>query len=431
MEGSKMSYIDSKGRYVMTDEEKKKEKETKKCGCPKGYKCLCNYHPSEEKVGIINSLLDTDWYKISMGQVVLFFFPSATAEYRFILREDVEFPEGFDIKLKEEIAHMATLQLSPTEYEWLASNPNIYRYYLDWFKNYRFNPNEVYIGFENKKLDIRILGSWKSAIYWEVPLLAAISELYFSMTGQNISSRMVLDRILDYKAEPMVGMPFIEFGTRRRLSFEAQNQVINAFLNSKAKDDIKGTSNPYFAMKYIIPVVGTYAHEAVMAMQSIWDVSSCDSDWLGYWKVLYGKSLNIALTDTISTEYFLKTVEDTMFHMLDGFRQDSGDPIKIGWQMVDKWKLLGIDPKTKSIVFSDNLNPAKARAIWDEFKDITNVVFGVGTNFTNDFGPKPLNMVIKMVSMNGIPVVKLSDEPGKHTGDAETIEHVTSELKLF
>jgi nicotinate phosphoribosyltransferase len=378
---------------------------------------------------IINSILDSDFYKFSMGQVVLFFFKGLPVKYKFILRNPIEFPDGFGSRLQDEINHLATLKLTNDEYKWLATNPNIYRYYLDWLSTYQFNPEEVEVIFTDNKLELTIEGPWERTIYWEVPLLAIISELYFSMTNQTVDSRAVLDRTLE-KGKQLAGIPFVDFGTRRRLSFNAHDHVINGFINSESKGNFIGTSNPYFARKYGIWIIGTYAHEAIMAMQALVGVEDCNSAWLEYWKVVYGKMLNVALGDTLTTDYFLNSTNDVMFNLLDGIRQDSGDPIEIGWKIVNKWRELGIDPKTKNIVFSDNLNPDKVKVIWDTFKDITMPIFGVGTNLTNDFGPKPLNMVIKMIEADGKPVVKLSDDKGKYTGDLETIEKVKKELKI-
>jgi len=382
-----------------------------------------------ENKHIINSLLDTDIYKFYMSQVALFFFPNMRVKYQFILREDRNFPDGFDRRLQEEINHLATLKLSPEEYLWLKNNPNIYSHYLNWFNQYRFNPSDVTITFINNKLGLTIEGLWMGVALWEVPLLAIISELFFEMTEEPIQSRVFWDASKK-KGKELVDIPFVEFGTRRRLSFSAQHNVIMALTCSHSNGNIVGTSNPYFAMKNRIWVVGTYAHEAPMAMQSLVDPKTADAVWLKYWKTMYGKMLNVALSDTLTTDHFLNSVDDTMFRLLDGIRQDSGNPVEIGNKIIKKWESLGIDPKTKNIVFSDNLNPKKTRVLWDVFKDKTNPIFGIGTNLTNDFGVTPLNMVIKMTQANGKPVVKLSDDLGKASGSPIVVEAFKKELGI-
>lgn len=376
---------------------------------------------------IINSLLDTDIYKIYMGQAALFFFPNVKVKYQFMLREDRIFPDNFDVRLREEIAHLSTLRLYPNEYKWLKNNPNIYTQYLNWFSSYHFDPNEVKIGFDENELSIDIEGPWIRTIYWEVPLLAIISELYFSMCGDKLPT---VKPFMLRKGKQLEGIPFVEFGTRRRFSFQAQESAIYGLQQSQSKGNLIGTSNPYFAMRYQILVIGTYAHEAIMVMQALGlptIPSSCDQIWLECWKTMYGKSLNVALSDTLTTDHFLKTVEDRMFHLLDGIRQDSGDPIEVGKKILTKWDNLGIDPMIKNIVFSDNLNPEKVVRIWDFFKDKTLPIFGIGTNLTNDFGPKPLNMVIKVIEANGIPVIKISDDPRKSTWDDIAVKHFKEE----
>lgn len=382
-----------------------------------------------ENKHIINSLLDNDWYAFTQSQVVYFFFQKVQVKYRFILRDSVIFPEGFDKRLQDEINHLSTLKLTEDEYKWLKNNPNMYNYFLEWYKGYQFNREEVKITFENSQLGVEIEGNWMSCIFWETPILAIISELYFSMTGQTVDIRTVLDKTLE-KGEQLAGIPFVEFGTRRRFSFEAQNHVINGFLNSKSKDNFVGTSNPYFSMKYKMWIVGTYSHQAVQSMQVLDNVENCDNAWLVYWRTLYGKMLNVALTDTLTTDHFLNSVDDILFRLLDGFRIDSGDPILIGWKIIKKLQSLGIDPKTKNIVFSDNLNPEKVKILWGIFSEVCQPIFGIGTNLTNDFGPKPLNMVIKMVECNGKSVIKLSDDITKCCGDAATIEKVKKELGI-
>jgi len=374
-------------------------------------------------------MLDTDWYKITMGQVVHFFFPKVEVKYKFILRSDVKFPDGFDKKLQAEIYHLATLKLSPSEYDWLSKNKTMYNYYLQWFSTYHFDPAEVKISFENNKLGITIEGLWERTIYWEVPLLAIISELYFQETqlDKEFVRNSIVSKIIQLKE-----IPYIEFGTRRRFSYDVHDKFLQEVFSTLATfpSGLIGTSNPHFAMRHGFNVIGTYAHEAIMAMQALYGCKEADSSWLDYWKVLYGKELNVALSDTLTTNYFLKSIADITFQMLDGIRQDSGDPIHIATLILDKWCELGIDPKTKSIVFSDNLNPDKARSIWNIFKRTTNPIFGIGTNLTNDFGVKPLNMVIKLVEANGCQVIKLSDDTCKHTGDPELIKYTKDDLGI-
>jgi nicotinate phosphoribosyltransferase len=392
---------------------------------------------------ILNSILDTDWYKLTMGQVVYFFFRGINVRYKFINRNNTPFPDGFDKLVQEEVNNMVKLQLTVDERKWLESNPNIYPSYLDWLFSYQYDPKEVKISQKDGQLEITIEGPWERTIYWEVPLLSIISELYH----KDCKPTPEWQDIISSKGS-VLEFPFADFGTRRRFSYEVQNFLVSELkgvCNNKRKPEHQyflGTSNPHFAMKYNIPVIGTYAHEAVMAMEVIENIEGANWTWLSKWKMVYGKHYNIALSDTLTTEYFLKQMPPVWGVLLDGIRQDSGDPIEIGNKIIKRWEELKINPKIKKIIFSDNLTPDKAQKIYDTFKDITNPVFGIGTNLTNDCGYPPLNMVIKMSDvfwryvspvthkpdLRWIPVVKLSDDKGKYTGDINTIERIKKGL---
>jgi nicotinate phosphoribosyltransferase len=192
----------------------------------------------------------------------------------------------------------------------------------------------------------------------------------------------------------------------------------------------KGTSNPYFAMKYKLNPIGTYAHEAVMAMQVMYGAKDSNLAWMEYWCKEYDGYMRIALTDTLTTDIFLRDFDYKTANEFAGVRQDSGDPFEFGEKLIQHYEKLGIDPKTKKIVFSDSLDADKAVALHERFSDRIQCVMGIGTHLTNDCGHKPLNMVIKLTAFGGKPVVKLSDDKGKHTGNPETIEKIKNELGI-
>jgi nicotinate phosphoribosyltransferase len=371
-----------------------------------------------------------------MSQVIYFNFLDASVKYKFINRnKEDKFPRGFDKRLRKEIRHLATLRLTQYEKDWLLKQNSIYPEFVDWFEKYRFNPKEVKVKLVKGDLQVEIEGSWLRTIFWEVPLLAIISELYYKMLGCTTDWPYVNKMMRGKRVK--LAFPFADFGTRRRFSYDVQDRLVKtmkAVLYEDGQDQITnlhflGTSNPHFAMKYRVTPIGTYAHEAPMFMQVFGCIEASNNHWLTLWRELYGKQYSIMLTDTLTTDYFLDHMPGKFFRMMDGVRLDSGDPIKVGQKVLNFYKAQGIDPKHKKFVWSDNLNPETAKKIYGQFKDKTNCIFGIGTNLTNDCGQKPLNMVIKLDMVNGQYVVKLSDDKGKHTGNPVIIARVKETIK--
>jgi nicotinate phosphoribosyltransferase len=383
---------------------------------------------------IITSLLDTDWYKLTMGQLVFHQFPDAKASYCFINRGKTEFPPEFAEHLKYELQLLSHVQLTYEEWVWLADQFVLSQDYIDWLSNHRFNPKQVKITQTDGNLDITIEGPWVETILWEVPLMAIISELYFRLTGKTYDPH---ESFLSIKAKAeklnAAGVKWSDFGTRRRFSKDTQADV-NAYM-SVFKGFI-GTSNPYFAMKYNIWPIGTYAHEAVMAMQALYNAEDSNKKWMEHWLKEYclNPQMLIALTDTLTTDVFLRTYKFDLLRKFVGVRQDSGNPHEFAKKIIQYYKDNNVNPKTQKIIFSDGLDVDKAIAIHNEFKDEIQCVMGIGTNLTNDCGYKPLNMVIKLTAIDfgdGFkPVVKLSDDEGKHTGSPERILEVKKELQI-
>jgi nicotinate phosphoribosyltransferase len=283
-------------------------------------------------------------------------------------------------------------------------------------------------------LTIQIDGYWYRTIHWEVVLMAIVSELYFKMTGQVMASD-AFERI-DKKAKKLEDAEcfWSDFGTRRRFSFEVQNEVVSRMKGHKG---FLGTSNPYLAMIHDVNVIGTSAHEATMAMQAIYGVRNSNRKWLEHWYNFYRGVLGIALTDTITTDIFLKDFDSLIARIYDGVRHDSACPYVWGDKMIKHYQSLAIDPKSKTLVFSDGLDTDKFIEISQSFKEsVHRVIGGIGTHFSNDVGVKPLNIVIKLaevsvnVSSPTIDVVKLSDTPGKHNGSPAAIVNVQYQLGI-
>lgn len=385
---------------------------------------------------IISSILDTDFYKLTQQQVVYHNFAGAIAVYSFINRGENNFPPNFSEELRIQINALSTIRLTLEELNWLKTLQCFKEDYLDYLKRFRFNPNEIEIQQDDKKLILSIKGKWENAILWEVPLMAIISELYFKLTDKTYDEKLFSIKT-ENKAIRMseCGVKWSDFGTRRRFSKDTQDSL-NCIMSKYVDKGFLGTSNPYFAMKYGLIPIGTYAHEAVMAMQVKYNAEDSNNKWMEHWLQEYGnnKGLLTALTDTLTTDVFLRHFDRELASKFAAVRQDSGPPIIFGVKMIEHYKRLGIDPKTKRIVFSDSLDTDKACALQERFSKEIDCVMGIGTHLSNDCGHKPLNMVIKLVAIDfgeGLEdVVKLSDDEGKYTGNTDRIKSVKEELGI-
>jgi len=374
---------------------------------------------------MLNSLLDTDLYKLTMQQAVLQRYPTVEARYRFIDRGGVTFPPGFALRVRRAVQELATLRLTATEIDWLRSIQFLGSDYIDRLSHYRFDPQECLITRRDGQLDLTIQGPWWRTILWEVPLMAIISELWFSdAIPYPRATRRQRNRD---KAQRLQRIQFADFGTRRRFSAANQQEVLEDLL-SIASPSCIGTSNVHLARLLGLHAIGTHAHEWFMQHGATVGYTRANAAALDAWFDVYGGALGIALTDTYTVDMFLRCFSAERAARFAGVRHDSGDPFVFADRIIRHYQDLQIDPLTKTIVFSDGLNPERAIAIDQHCRDRIQTSFGIGTDLTNDVGVHPLNMVIKMVACRESsaaqwrPTVKLSDEPGKHTGDPAEIQ---------
>lgn len=385
---------------------------------------------------IINSILDLDLYKLTMQSAVIKQFPKEKVIYSFINRGGTKFPEGFGNELRYQIKKTENLRLTYDEKEWLKRTcPYFTPPYIDFLNGYQFDSSEVGIIQNNGDLEIKIEGYWYRTILWETIIMSIISELYFKMIGaephrKNIRERNNTKKASHYKFNSVF---FADFGTRRRYSYKIQKELIKDLKNFELNNhNFIGTSNVHFAHKYNLKPVGTHAHEWFMFHAAKYGYDIANKIALENWIKIFNGNLGIALTDTYTTDVFLKSFNNDLANLYDGVRHDSGDPIFFIDKIIKHYVNLGINPKNKTIVFSDSLNPDIVTKIMKHAKNKIKTSMGIGTNFTNDVGVKPLNMVIKMTSVkNGnewIPTVKLSDEPNKNSGDLNEIEIVKNSL---
>lgn len=381
-------------------------------------------------IPIIKSLLDTDFYKFTMGQVAFNQFPNVDVEYRFKCRNQANWNRDKVKRITQELHSFAELRFTKDELDYLSGLGYFKPNYIEFLRTYQPNVEHLTCGWlpNQNELAITVKGPWFSTIYWEVPLLAIVNEVYFS-DMPSITADSGLDRLtkkLDFiEKNPF---PFIDFGTRRRFSAFWHGVVTGTL---KGCPSYKGTSNVLMAKERGVTPVGTMAHEFLQVGQAL-DVPLIDSQkrMLQSWMDEYRGKLGIALTDVIGIDAFLKDFDLYFAKLYDGLRHDSGDPCDWADKVIAHYKSLGIDPKTKTLVFSDGLDFNKAHALYEKYKDQAKVTFGIGTNLTNDFaGVTPLQIVMKIVRCNGRPVAKISDSPGK--GMCEDSQYVDYLRKVF
>jgi len=376
----------------------------------------------------LHSILDNDFYKFTMQHAVVKLFPNAKAKYKFINRGQHKFPEGFAEKLKTAIANMENLQLNKAEKEYLRKTcPYLDPTYLDFLQGYRYDSSEVEVTQTGDDVSVKIAGYWYRTIMWEVPIMSLICELYYKMTNQERInneevSLVAKEKIAKYKD---LNITIADFGTRRRHSYEVHDLTIKA-LKEYGSGSFIGSSNVHLAMKYHTKPIGTHAHEWFMFHAAKYGFKMANSLGLENWSNVYRGDLGIALSDTYTSEVFFSQFDKKFTKLFDGVRHDSGDPLEFAEMTINHYKHYGIDATTKTIIFSDGLNYEKVERIAKYCKGRIGISFGVGTNFTNDVGLKPMNIVIKMTDAlpeeaKWTPVIKLSDEKKKYTGDEEMI----------
>ncbi|WP_068598263.1 nicotinate phosphoribosyltransferase [Vaginella massiliensis] len=386
---------------------------------------------------IYHSILDNDFYKITMQFAVTKLYPDVQAKYAFINRGKHEFPEGFGEELKKQVRAMAELALTKEEKKYLQDNcPYISPSYLDFLQGYRFDPDEVKITQDGTDLQVHVEGNWYRTILWEVPLLALICELYYKMTkAERISDEEVKQRTSDkIDLYNRLDANVADFGTRRRHSYEVHDLVMQELTTHTGKSFV-GTSNVHFAHKYNVKPIGTHAHEWFMFHGARFGYKIANAISLDRWvKVFYG-DLGIALSDTYTSEIFFRQFDKKHSKLFDGVRHDSGDPIEFAKMTIAHYEKMGINPLHKTIIFSDGLNSEKVETISNFCKGKIGISFGIGTNLTNDVGLRAMNIVMKLteISSYDLPwtgVVKLSDEGNKHTGKPRDIELAKEILQL-
>lgn len=388
---------------------------------------------------IITSLLDTDLYKFTMMQVVLHQFPGAQVEYKFRCRNPGIDPATGQAarnlavhvsEIRDEIRSLCSLHFQDAELAYLRSLRFIKSDFVDFLGLFKLNEKYISVtALPSGEIDITIQGPWLHTILFEIPVLAIVNEVYFRNT-QKLPDLMEGRKRLDIKigqlrSEGLSDLKIADYGTRRRFSVAWHEEVLRVLLARLGTGQspghipgvagqLAGTSNVLFAMKLGLTPLGTMAHEYLQACQAL-GPRLRDSQIYAFesWAKEYRGDLGIALSDVYGMSAFLRDFDLYFCKLFDGARHDSGDPFQWGERMIDHYIRNRVDPRTKTLIFSDALTVPRTIELYQQFKGRCQLAFGIGTNLTNDLGYEPLQIVIKMVRCNGQPVAKLSDTPSK------------------
>lgn len=392
-----------------------------------------------------------DYYKLTMGQVALERFPAAEVTFTMKNRAgDFPLSQYVDIdELRSRFDNIAAKGFTTEEITYFAGlkaqngEARFDQNYLDFLANIQLVDVDVSFDEQTNDLAINAKGPWATVSLWETVVMSEVNEQYYRnlMKANNLSVEDVWsegDRRLDEKIATLQArsdIKFSDFGTRRRFSADWHDHVIGR-LAAELPDNFVGTSNPWFAYKYDLAPIGTYAHEMPMVYAGMADAegrSPLDghTDMMNDWYDRYDADLSIALTDTFTSEFFFTDFTKEQAKSWRGLRHDSGDPIEFGEKAIAFYKENAVDPNTKTLIFSDGLDINTIIALADHFAGRINVMFGWGTTLMNDLGLRANNFVMKATNVNSIDTVKLSDNEGKHTGPTAQVNRYVDEVRLM
>lgn len=383
---------------------------------------------------IVETFLDTDFYKFTMACAIFAGLGSVPVRYALRCRtKGTRLAELVDEEaLIEQLEHVQALSFREDELDYLRTNPTcplagLFR--ADGLAELRLA--DIAIDREGDDLVIEVFGSWSDAILWETFVLSIVNELYARGLARERGRKPddlwdEGDRRLSAKIARLKGsgVRIIEFGTRRRFGREWQEHVVNE-LSAKLPKELVGTSNVALAKRYGLKPIGTMAHELFMVRAALArdddELRASQRRVLDDWTFTYGDALSIALSDTFGSDAFFRDFAGERAKRWRGVRHDSGDPFAFGERVIRFYAEQRIDPRTKTIVFSDGLDVEAILKLHERFDRRIGVLFGWGTDLTNDVGLPTLSLVMKAVEAGGRPTVKLSDDAGKHTGPPDEI----------
>ena len=369
---------------------------------------------------MFNNLLDNDLYKFSTSYAYMKLFPEAEGTFVFEDRNAKIYTQKDVEVINDSLLQMSNWEIPKDLYKELSTIHYIPKYYWEWLKSFRFDRSKIFINLDDQQhLQISVTDNLYKVTLYEIPSLYIVSE--YNSKKDGIWNEFTEQRKLSKKIHKAnkSGLVFSEFGTRRRFSSEWQERVVSTL--GEDCDTYVGTSNVYLALKYNQIPIGTFPHEWVMFHGAIYGYKMANYQSLKDWSSVYNGDLGTALMDTYTTNVFLKNFSKKQAKLFDGVRQDSGDEFLVGNAVINRYKQLGIDPTTKTIIFSNALDFDKYEDIANYFKGRIKVSAGIGTNLTNNCCPSNIVMKLYKVRMSEREdwqnCIKLSDDFGKYFGD--------------
>lgn len=393
---------------------------------------------------IITHLTDNDLYSFTVNYFYMIKLPRAVGRYKFVDRNHTTYPKGFKDKVIHEIEEMSNIRIQEEEIEFMRKKCYyLPPFYFDFLRGYNFDPSEVTVGQDDEgHLSITIEGPLYRTVFWEVPILAIISELYH----RELQSNPDMDELKQHNMEKVNfftenQITISEFGTRRRYSKEVQDLIIRQFAEAHSPY-FSGTSNVYFAYKYGLTPIGTMSHQVISSIGALYGYEQANYLAMEYWQDVFKGDLGIFLCDTFTTDAFLHNFSKQHAKLFDGVRLDSGDEIENTKKVIQRYSNLRIDPRSKTIVYSNALdNLSHILEINNFAKGKVISAMGIGTYLTCDVKDTsshqkiaPSNMVIKLFqvkiteSTEWKDCIKISDDEGKNTGS--TLEMIRCKKAL-
>jgi nicotinate phosphoribosyltransferase len=378
----------------------------------------------------ISTLLDTDLYKFTMWQVMLHHNPEATGMSQFICRNTPQYPLADLVgDVREQLEHLCSLRFTEHDIGLLSTRNYIKRDFLEWLGIFRFQMKFLEVAADGEGLRIIARGPLVHVTAFEIFVLSIVNELYFRRLATPAvmaegRRRLVakVEHLKRFTTDPANRRQFsyevFDFGTRRRFSREWHEEVI-ATLAREAQPHFRGTSNVELAFQHGLAPIGTMAHEHMQKHQGLGTVQLRRSvrAALEEWVQEYRGDLGIALTDVITTDAFLRDFDLYYTKLFDGVRHDSGDPDEWARKVLEHYKRLRVDARTKRLVFSNALTFDESFRLYLQWGDAAQHGSGIGTWLSNDLGLTPLNIVMKLKQVNNQPVAKISDDPRKALGE--------------
>ena len=395
---------------------------------------------------IIKSLLTNDTYKPYMSRYA-FTKPEAyygrNVRYRLYNRtKSVRLADHVPLALlAPELDHIRDLTFQPKEIGFIGTiHPVLgepaYKEALS-----RVRLPDYHLGVtDDGQLDLTVTGKWGDGIWWEVPTLALVNQMFTTsvLNDPNVDRSLCYARGVSRMHNKIAllrqhpDIKFLWFGTRRAASRDWERMCFETWLEA-IPAQIIGCSNLQFAMDYGVKAAGTQAHEAQQIIAAILGMISDEmlfastGIFADEWWQLFGGTVSIFLSDTFGSNHFFRTFGEDRAQRWWGARQDSGDPFWWGEKYIEMLRSFGVNPVGKMGLFSDGEDPWLMVRLNEHFKGRMSIGHGPGTNLSNDIGVPNLSLVMKVDAVedddgNWVSTVKLSDNPAKAIGSPEEIE---------